>query len=113
MPRHPEPHSKRDLDDEIDFHFASVVEQLMRDGATRAVAEAEARRRFGDVSQYRRELERIDHGASRKRRRREMMDATMQTLRSAMRGIRRSPGLSIGVVLAFVGFTAGGATSTA
>ena len=39
----------RDLDEELGFHFERTVEQLMEEGHSSADAQAEARRRFGDV----------------------------------------------------------------
>jgi predicted permease len=92
---------ERDLDEELRFHFESVVEELMRGGRSRGEAEEEARRRFGDEDRYRRELTRIDHGASVRLRWSERWDAIRQTARFAARGLARSPGLSLGIVLAF------------
>ncbi|MGH7553168.1 MAG: permease prefix domain 1-containing protein, partial [Longimicrobiales bacterium] len=41
--------ARRDLDDELSFHFESVVDERIRGGRPRKEAEAQARRRFGDV----------------------------------------------------------------
>jgi predicted permease len=90
-----------DLDDELSFHFESVVEELMRGGQSRKEAETEARRRFGDEVRYRRELERIDRGAVVRRRWAERGDALLYTVRFAWRSLVRSRGLSVGIVLAF------------
>jgi predicted permease len=93
--------ARRDLDEELSFHFESVVEELMRGGRSRKGAEAEARRRFGDEVRYRRELERIDRGAAARRRWGERGDALLHTVRFAWRSLVRSRGLSVGIVLAF------------
>jgi predicted permease len=93
--------AQRDLEDELSFHFASVVEEEMRRGRSRAEAEREARRRFGDEARYRRELRRMDEGTSARRRRSERAEALVTMTRHAWRGIRRTPGLALGIVLAF------------
>lgn len=73
----------------------------MESGRTREEAEAEARRRFGDESRYRRELGRIDRGTAWRRRVARLLDSMEGTMRQVLRGIVRSPGLTAGVVLAF------------
>jgi predicted permease len=93
--------AQRDLDDELSFHFESVVEAEMRAGQSREEAEREARRRFGDEARYRRELARVDRGTVARRRWSERFDVVATTIRHAWRGLRRTPGLAVGVVLAF------------
>jgi predicted permease len=90
-----------EVDDELAFHFASTVDELVRGGATRAEAEREAKRRFGDVNRYRRELRRIDRGMNQRRRWSRRADTMESTMRQVLRGIARAPGLAVGVVLAF------------
>ncbi len=51
---------KADLDDEIGYHFDESVRSLMDEGLSREEAEAETKRRFGDLLLYRHELERIN-----------------------------------------------------
>jgi predicted permease len=92
---------QREVEQELEFHFASLVEDLERAGMSREAAEAEARRRFGDESRYRRRLERIDQGTRRYRRRRDGWTALESSMRYAWRAITRSPGLSLGIILAF------------
>jgi predicted permease len=89
------------VDDELAFHLESTVEDLLREGLSREQAEAEARRRFGDVAAYRHELQRIDRGAHKRRLWSRRVDTTESTMRHVVRGIVRSPGLAVGVVLAF------------
>jgi predicted permease len=91
----------RNVEDELSYHFDRTIDELVARGATRAQAEAEARRRFGDVSYYRGELEAIDEVAARRRRWSGRLDALRQSLVYAVRSLARSPGLSLGVILAF------------
>ncbi len=51
---------KADIDDEIGYHFEQSVERLVAQGFSRAEAETETKRRFGNTHAYRRKLERID-----------------------------------------------------
>lgn len=92
---------QRDLEEELSFHFDSVVEEEMRRGRSREEAEREAHRRFGDEARYRKELRRMDTRTSVRRRWRERADALVTTIVHAWRGIRRTPGLAAGIVLAF------------
>jgi putative ABC transport system permease protein len=89
------------VDEELAYHFERTVAELMAAGRSREDAEAEARHRFGDVSQYRSELESIDRGTASRRRWSERWDVALQSVRYAVRSLSRSPGLAAGVVLAF------------
>jgi predicted permease len=51
---------KVDLDDELAYHFEESVKNLVAQGLSRDEAVTETQRRFGDVTYYRRKLERID-----------------------------------------------------
>lgn len=92
---------RRGVDEELAHHFDRTVDELMAGGATRAEAEAAAARRFGDVAKYRRELEQIDRTLEAKRRWTNRIEATSHTIRYALRSLARSPGLALGVILAF------------
>jgi predicted permease len=92
---------ERDLQEELGFHVAETVEELMAGGMSREDAEREARRRFGDERRYRARLASIDRAAERRRRWTARLDALGEACRFAVRGLRRSPGLSMGIVLAF------------
>ncbi|CAN5742440.1 hypothetical protein BH23GEM10_BH23GEM10_12700 [soil metagenome] len=89
------------VDEELAFHFERTVDELMAGGSTREQAEHEAARRFGDVARYSTELERIDRAVETRRRLKDHVDAASYSLRYALRSLARSPGLSIGVIIAF------------
>ena len=82
---------QRELDDELAFHFESTVEELMESGKTRAAAEEEARRRFGDERLWRRELLRLDRSAASWARWGARLEIARQTVGHAFRRMRRAP----------------------
>jgi putative ABC transport system permease protein len=94
----------KDIDVELEFHFAETVETLVAQGWTEAAATAEAKRRFGNRHRYQRDLERIDRGGR-------LMEGVMQSLFWAERSLRQSPGFT---TLALFTLTVGiGATTAA
>jgi predicted permease len=84
---------------ELEAHFAGSVEMLMARGWTESAARAEVRRRFGDERRYRAELERAARRRSVRRRLIETWRTFICALAAAFRGVRRSPGLSVAVVI--------------
>ncbi len=92
---------ERDVDDELAYHFERAVAELRAAGWTREAAEAEARRRFGDEALYRRRLQRLARGTQARQRRRQWALVLAHALRAAARSLRRTPGLSFSVILAF------------
>lgn len=92
---------RRELDDELAFHFEESVEELMREGWPRPEAEAEARRRFGDVRVHRRAIERIDRKVAAVERWRDRWDVARQSVGYGLRRMARAPGFTAAVVLTF------------
>jgi len=90
---------KADLDEELDFHFQCTVEDLVAQGMTPSAAREEAHRRFGDLRQYRRELESIGRKRVTRDRLAEFLLILRQNVGYTLRGIRRSPGFTLAVAL--------------
>jgi predicted permease len=93
--------ARGELSEELAHHFESTVEELLAAGHSRAGAEAEARRRFGDERHWRREIERQDRAAAARRGWAEGWDALRWSVRLALRRMRQTPGFTAAVVLTF------------
>ncbi|MDQ3996013.1 MAG: ABC transporter permease, partial [Gemmatimonadota bacterium] len=81
-----------EVSDELWFHIQERLEELMERGLSRDQAEAEVRRRFGDVGRIGEELERIDATTRRRRERGEWLQSLGRDVRYALRGMARRPG---------------------
>lgn len=92
----------REVDDELRFHLEGRIEELVARGRSRAAAEAEARRRFGDYTEYRRQAREIDIATHHRRRRMDIVDATGRELRQGARALVRTPAFSLVALLTLV-----------
>ena len=93
----PNPHA--DVDIELAFHLDELEQHFIARGMTPERARAEARRRFGSIDRARAECVRVDEGSLRAAQRRDVMDALWSDVRDAVRGLTRTPGLTIGAAL--------------
>jgi len=94
-----EPSASQDVASEIGFHLDEMTEWLMSQGWSESDAREEARRRFGDVDRVRQGLRRVDEGSRRRRRWGERFEGIRQDVAYALRGLRRSPGFTVVVLL--------------
>ena len=85
----------REVDDELRFHIDGRIEELVARGWDRRAAEAEARRRFGDYADYRRQARDIDIETYHRRRRMDILDASRRELRQGARALARTPAFSL------------------
>ncbi|HEU5210965.1 MAG TPA: ADOP family duplicated permease [Longimicrobiales bacterium] len=92
---------ERDVSEELAFHFAEAVDDLVRRGWTRPAAESEVHRRFGDETRYRRELLNLNRSRERRMRWSGRLGAAGEAVREAVRGLTRTPGMTIGIVVVF------------
>jgi predicted permease len=93
--------NERDLEEELSFHREQVVAELRARGVSEEAARAEASRQFGDEARYRAELRAIDAKLVRKVRWNHRFIVFADAWRAALRTVRTSPGLSLGVVATF------------
>ena len=92
------PDPEGDLEAELSFHFRETEEELMGQGLSPEEAREEARRRFGNLKRYRKELSRIDGRRAARARRMAVLEALTQDLAYVARGLTRGPGFTAAVV---------------
>jgi putative ABC transport system permease protein len=81
----------RDMDQEMAFHVESLTREYVRSGLSEAEAERAARRRFGSLIR----LKEQGHDVRSAR----VIEDVVRDVRHTGRGLRRSPGFAIAVVL--------------
>jgi putative ABC transport system permease protein len=89
----------REMDDEMAIHLAMRVEELRALGMSEADAWAEARRRFGDLDDFRKHTSRRADARTRRLSVSLRFADFAQDVRAALRQVRRTPVLSAIVVL--------------
>jgi putative ABC transport system permease protein len=90
---------RRDVDTELSFHLEGRIDEMVAAGMSRADAELEAQRRFGDRAHVEAEVEQIDVSTHKRRALRERLDDIRQDLVFAFRQLRKSPGFTLVTVL--------------
>lgn len=88
-----------DVDAELAFHLEMVAQELEAQGWTKADAEREARRRFGDLDETRRYCGDQDIKRQKERNRMAYLTELAQDVRYTLRSLLRSPGFSLVVLL--------------
>lgn len=89
---------RRDLDDELAFHFEEAVRELVSQGLTEEEARRKALDDFGDEEAYRKALQGIGERRARKLRRSRWLDALRWNVRSTVRSAVRRPALTMGII---------------
>ena len=89
----------REVATEIHFHMEERIEELMAEGMSRADAEVEVRRRFGDPERIGSEVARIDRATHRRRSAGDLLHDWAQSTRHVVRGMLARPGYSAAVIL--------------
>lgn len=92
---------ERDVDDELRHHFEQTIAELESEGLSPGEARSEAARRFGSVTEYRRDLVRLDRALERTRGRARRIAVARDVLVHALRSLVRAPALSVAVVVTY------------
>jgi putative ABC transport system permease protein len=95
------PNVAADLDDEIAFHLAARIDELVASGMTRDEAETAALARLGNLARFRAQTLRVDNQVERERSMRDRIDAIIADANFGLRQLRRSPALAIAAILCF------------
>lgn len=103
----------REMDDEARFHLEMRATELRAAGLSERVAEAEARRRFGDEREFRLYSARRAARQARWQSIATWADSALQDTRLALRSLRRSPGWSAALLLTIALAVAGGCATFA
>lgn len=90
---------EQEIDEELSFHLLKTIDELKAGGMSEAAARAAAARRFGSLQFHRRNLLQLERQAEARIRLRGVMDIITTSFRSAMRGTRREPTFTVGVIL--------------
>ncbi|HSG07326.1 MAG TPA: ABC transporter permease [Longimicrobiales bacterium] len=93
------PSLRQAVDWEIEHYLQEQSDRLVEQGMSPAEARRQAERRFGDVARQRKRMVATDRRRVVMGKRGEFWDASLTGLRQALRGVRRSPGLAVAVVL--------------
>ena len=88
-----------DIDAELRFHLEARIEDLIARGTLADAARVQALEEFGDVDVARIRLGEIDRRIAEQHRRAEWWEGIAQDLRHTMRGLARSPGFTVMVVV--------------
>jgi predicted permease len=90
---------EQEIDEELAHHFERATEELVARGMKPEEAMAEARRRFGDLGGYRRQLKHIDTERRVEQRRADHLATWGRHFRMAFRAVRRNPGFAAIIAL--------------
>jgi putative ABC transport system permease protein len=89
----------RAVDDEVRFHIEAKIEALVAGGMDRVEAEAEARRRFGDVDGVKEAMRKMTKRMSVEAKRGERIGRILGDARFALRQLCRSPAFTVVALL--------------
>ena len=105
--------AEQTVDLEILHHLEMRIDELMDEGLSEQKARQTAEAAFGNVSRYRSECVRLTRGGARKMRWLEKVTSALGDVVHALRGMQRSPGFALAVVLTLglgIGASAAGFT---
>jgi len=87
--------ARHEVDEELAFHLEERIDQFVAAGMSRADAEAEAARRFGNVEGYRNRTRAIHEATMQTRQRSERLRGFLREIAHSARVLRRTPTFSL------------------
>jgi putative ABC transport system permease protein len=90
---------RRDIEDELRFHFDARIAELVRHGLTPEDARRRAVAEFGDLDEVRSNLTAIDKRVVAQRKRADVFDGLRQDLLYSARSLWRTPAVSLTIIL--------------
>jgi len=85
---------KRDVDEELDFHLQSTIDELIAAGMSREAARDAARRKFGDVDSIEQTLYTLSRQREKTMQRIEWWQTIKQDVSFGLRQLRKAPGFT-------------------
>jgi putative ABC transport system permease protein len=90
---------EREIDAELRFHFEARIDELSAQGMSRDAARRQALSEFGDLDDTRATLRVIDSRVAKRRSRVDLFEALIQDAAYSIRALRRTPVVSLAVIL--------------
>ena len=90
---------RREIDDELRFHFDARISELLAQGMSADAAKAQAMQEFGNVDEVRADLKNIDDRLAAQQRRADVLEAAWYDARHAARALWKSPAVSLTIIL--------------
>lgn len=91
--------SQDDVDAELRFHFDERAAELTAQGLSSESARGQALDEFGDVESVRARLQDIGRRTALRKQRADWWESIAQDLKYAIRGLQRSPGFTVAVIV--------------
>jgi len=90
---------KREIDEELRFHFDARIAELIALGTSLEAARSQALAEFGDVDAVRSGLRAIDDRVEAQRQRADFLEGLREDMSYAARSLSRAPGVSFTIIL--------------
>jgi predicted permease len=90
---------RREIDDELRFHFDARIAELISHGLGAEAARAQALQEFGNVDAVRADLKTIDERLVAQRKRADVLESLWYDARHAARSLWRTPAVSITIMI--------------
>ena len=90
---------RRDIDEELRFHFEARITELVRQGIAPDDARARAVAEFGNVDEVKSDLKAIDERVAAQKKRADIFDGVRQDVTYAARSLWNTPAVSLTIIL--------------